>query len=100
MAIQTGNGDIEGGLAIRLGVSGGTCAAPNHWANFPAIDSSDPRYVGVFVVPFATFDGSSSNATLPVVALRHFYITGFKGDTCPGDTGTVQQGTIVGHFLP
>jgi hypothetical protein len=95
VAVQTGNGDVEGGLKQRIGINSATCA--NNWPNFPA---NDRRQVPLFLVPFSAFNNSGSNQTYPVIGFAAFYITGYKGDPCPNATTSgVQQGTIPGHFI-
>jgi hypothetical protein len=95
VAVQTGNGDVEGGLKQRIGINSATCA--NNWPDFPA---NDRRQVPLFLVPFSAFNNSGSNQTYPVIGFAAFYITGYKGDPCPNATTSgVQQGTIPGHFI-
>jgi len=95
VAVQTGNGDVEGGLQQRIGTNPATCA--NNWPNFPA---NDKRQVPLFLVPFSAFNQSGSNVTYPVIGFAAFYITGYKGDPCPNATTSgIQQGTIPGHFI-
>jgi hypothetical protein len=95
VAVQTGNGDVEGGLAQRIGTNSATCA--NNWPNFPA---NDKRQVPLFLVPFSAFNQSGSNVTYPVIGFAAFYITGYKGDPCPNaTTAGLKQGTIPGHFI-
>jgi hypothetical protein len=95
VAVQTGNGDVEGGLKQRIGINSATCA--NAWPDFPA---NDRRQVPLFLVPFSAFNNSGSNQTYPVIGFAAFYITGYKGDPCPNATTSgVQQGTIPGHFI-
>lgn len=95
VAVQTGNGDVEGGLQARIGTDAATCA--NNWPNYP---SNDKRQVPLFLVPFSAFSQSGSNTTYPVIGFAAFYVTGYKGDPCPNATTSgVQQGTIPGHFI-
>ena len=95
VAVQTGNGDVEGGLKDRIGINSATCA--NSWPSYPA---QDKRQVPLFLVPFSAFNASGSNATYPVIGFAAFYITGYKGDPCPNATTSgIQQGTIPGYFI-
>jgi hypothetical protein len=95
VAVQTGNGDVEGGLQDRIGTDSATCA--NNWPDYPA---DDKRQVPLFLVPYNAFNGSGSNATYPVIGFGAFYITGYKGDPCPNATTSgIKQGTIPGHFI-
>jgi hypothetical protein len=95
VAVQTGNGDVEGGLQDRIGTDSATCA--NNWPDYPA---NDKRQVPLFLVPYNAFNGSGSNATYPVIGFGAFYITGYKGDPCPNaTTAGIKQGTIPGHFI-
>jgi hypothetical protein len=95
VAVQTGNGDVEGGLQNRIGTDSATCA--NNWPDYPA---NDKRQVPLFLVPYNAFNGSGSNATYPVIGFGAFYITGYKGDPCPNaTTAGIKQGTIPGHFI-
>ena len=95
VAVQTGNGDVEGGLQERIGTNPATCA--NTWPDFPA---NDRRQVPLFLVPFSAFNQSGSNVTYPVIGFAAFYITGYKGDPCPNATTSgIKQGTIPGHFI-
>lgn len=95
VAVQTGNGDVEGGLQQRIGTDPATCA--NSWPGYLA---TDRRQVPLFLVPYSAFNNSGSNQTYPVVGFAAFYITGYKGDPCPNATTSgVKQGTIPGHFI-
>lgn len=95
VAVQTGNGDVEGGLQQRIGTNPATCA--NNWPNYPA---NDKRQVPLFLVPYSAFNQSGSNQTYPVIGFAAFYVTGYKGDPCPNATTQgVKQGTIPGYFI-
>ena len=60
-------------------------ATTGDWALNPSIES-DPRLVQVFVAPFGTFDGSGTDATVPITNFAYFYVTGWSGQG--GDRGT------------
>jgi hypothetical protein len=95
VAVQTGNGDVEGGLQGRIGTNSATCA--NNWPDYPA---NDKRQVPLFLVPYSSFNNSGSNQTYPVIGFAAFYVTGYKGDPCPNATTSgITQGTIPGHFI-
>ena len=95
VAVQTGNGDVEGGLKVRIGTDPATCG--NHWPDYPA---DDRRQVPLFLVPFSAFNSSGSNKTYPVVGFGAFYITGYRNDPCPNATTSgLSQGTIPGYFI-
>ena len=95
VAVQTGNGDVEGGLKERIGTDPATCA--NNWPDYPA---DDKRQVPLFLVPYSAFGSAGSNKTYPVIGFGAFYITGYKNDPCPNATTSgVKQGTIPGYFI-
>jgi hypothetical protein len=95
VAVQTGNGDLEGGLQDRIGTDPATCG--NHWPNFPA---DDKRQIPLFLVPYSAFNVSGSNKTYPVIGFGAFYITGYFHDPCPNATTSgLKHGDIPGYFI-
>ena len=107
--LQTGTdiNAVPAGLNLRiLGAEKPTaCTSPNHWSDFPDLDSGDPRLLQVFLTPFGSFDGSG-NDSVPVTDFGAFYVTGWAGkgsgfaNPCEGNgDDPAAPGYIVGHFI-
>ena len=101
---------IADGLLKRTGNKTG-CVNPDNWSEYgtgsaldPNVNTSDPRIVTIFIVPYGSFAGiTGSTVTLPVIDFADFYITDFSGqvpqysDPCGG--GNVEAGAVEGHFF-
>jgi Flp pilus assembly protein TadG len=116
--VQTGGsvGQVHDGMLDRTqGFGVTTCVNPINWTDVNGdgkvtvpedISPGDPRLVPVFVVPFASFNGSG-NDVIPITNFATFYVTGFskqgggQGDPCPGASPVPNKtgGYIVGRFI-
>jgi hypothetical protein len=109
--IKTGAsaGQVNQGLLIRTQDGSNSCVNQNNWALFDSVEglpAGDPRIIPVFLVPFGSFGGSGSDATVPVTGFATFYVTGWsqgnggqQGDPCPNADPVNGGGEIVGHFI-
>lgn len=105
--------DVVNGLNARFGNSTASCINDNNWQFYgsggpldPRVNTTDPRIVFVFLVPFGSFAGSGGG-TVPVARFATFYVTGYSGegsrkDPCRfpfGDAEDTLSGAIKGHFI-
>jgi hypothetical protein len=99
-----------------------SCTNWNRWPDWRdsniQIPPDDPRRVGVFLVPFGTFD-TAGQGTMPVIDFAQFYVTGWHGkgrdanpcdgfnahpdefwdDDAPGGSNKNNISEISGHFI-
>jgi hypothetical protein len=103
---------VANGLATRTG-NEATCTNPDHYLDYygtksSPIDSTDPRFVSAYVIPFGGLKGSP-DGTVPILDIATFYVTdwgapgGAPDDPCepdvPLDDETTIPGRVAGYFV-
>jgi hypothetical protein len=103
IAAHTGNCIVNNN---NNGCATAQCVNTNKYVAGTIPDSSDPRLITLFIVPYGAFNGQTGGSySVPIIDFGRFYVTAWGGtngnaDVCVGDnTAGLSTGDVVGHFV-